>query len=94
MGFSKKEHWSGLTFPSPGEFPDPGIKSGPPALQADSLPSEPPGKLRTCETVAKLLKVLRRGLGNNYLHTAYPLLQYCQINSTLSLFTWQYIQER
>ena len=30
-----------VTFPSPGDIPDPGIKPGPPALQADSLPSEP-----------------------------------------------------
>ena len=37
-----QEYWSGLPFPSPGDLPDPGIKSGSPALQADSLPSEPP----------------------------------------------------
>ena len=44
MGFSRKEYWSGLPFPSPGNLPDPGIKPWSPALQADSLPSEPPGK--------------------------------------------------
>ena len=44
MEFSRQEYWSGLPFPSPGDFPDPGIESGSPALQADSLPSEPPGK--------------------------------------------------
>ena len=44
MGFSKQEYWSGLLFPSPGDLPDPGIKPGSLALQADSLPSEPPGK--------------------------------------------------
>ena len=44
MGFSRQECWSGLSFPSPGYLPDPGIEPGPPALQADSLPSEPPGK--------------------------------------------------
>jgi len=44
MGFSKQEYWSGLPFPSPGDLPDPGIKPGSPALQAHSLPSEPPGK--------------------------------------------------
>ena len=32
-----------VTFPSPGNLPDPGIKPGPPALQVDSIPSEPPG---------------------------------------------------
>ena len=40
--FSKREYWSGLSFPSPGDLPDPRIKPGSPALQADSLPSEPP----------------------------------------------------
>ena len=44
MGFSRQEYWNGLPFPSPGDFLDPGIESGSPALQADSLPSEPPGK--------------------------------------------------
>ena len=44
MGFSKQEYWSGLPFPSPGDLPDPGIESRPPALLADALPSEPPGK--------------------------------------------------
>ena len=33
-----------MPFPSPGDLPDPGIKPGSPALQADTLPSEPPGK--------------------------------------------------
>ena len=44
MGFSRQEYWSGLPFPSPGDFLDPGINPGTPALQVDSLPSEPPGK--------------------------------------------------
>ena len=44
MGFSRGEYWSGLPFPSPGDLPDPGIEPGSPALQADALPSEPPGK--------------------------------------------------
>ena len=42
--FPRQEYWSGLPFPSPGDLPDPGIQPGPLALQADSLPSEPPGK--------------------------------------------------
>ena len=42
MGFSRQEYWNGLPFPSPGYLSDPGIKSRSPALQADSLPSEPP----------------------------------------------------
>ena len=43
-GVFMQEYWSGLPFPSPGDLPDPGIEPGSPALQADSLPSEPPGK--------------------------------------------------
>ena len=42
--FSRQEYWSGLPFPSPGHLPDKGIKPRSPALQADSLLSEPPGK--------------------------------------------------
>ena len=44
MEVSRHECWSGLPFPSPGDLPDPGIKPGSPALQADALPSKPPGK--------------------------------------------------
>ena len=44
LGFSRQEYWSGLPFPSPGDLPDPGIKPRSPALQADTLTSEPPGK--------------------------------------------------
>ena len=44
MGFSRQESWSGLPFPSPGGLPDPGIEPGSPALEADTLPSEPPDK--------------------------------------------------
>ena len=44
MGFFRQEYWSGLPFPSPGDLPDPGIKPESPALEADALTSEPPGK--------------------------------------------------
>ena len=44
MGFSWQGYWIGLLFPSPGDLPDPGIEPKFPALQADTLPSEPPGK--------------------------------------------------
>ena len=49
MEFSRQEYWSGLPFPSQRDLPDPGIEPGSPALQADSLPSEPLG-------MSKLLK--------------------------------------
>jgi len=44
MEFSRQEYWSGLPFPSLGDFPNPGIEPRSLALQADALPSEPPGK--------------------------------------------------
>ena len=37
-----QEYWSGLPFPSAEDLLNPGIEPGSPALQADSLPSEPP----------------------------------------------------
>ena len=44
MGFSRQEYWSGLPCPPPGGLPLRRIVPGSPALQADSLPFEPPGK--------------------------------------------------
>ena len=44
MGFSRQEYWSGLPFPYPGDLPTPGTEPRSPALQADSLPTELPGK--------------------------------------------------
>ena len=47
MGFSRQEYWSELPCPTPGDLPNPEIEPASlttPALQADSLPSEPPGK--------------------------------------------------
>ena len=43
VGFSRQEYWRGLPFPSP-DLPNPGIEPRSPALYADALPSEPPGK--------------------------------------------------
>ena len=44
IGFSRQEYWSGLPCPPPGDLPNPGIKPRSPALQGDSLLSEPPGR--------------------------------------------------
>ena len=46
MGFSRREYWSGLPRPPPGDIPNPGIEPRSPTLQVDSLPSEPQGKLK------------------------------------------------
>ena len=44
MGFPRQEYWSGLPFPSPENFPNSRIEPESPALQVDSLLTEPPGK--------------------------------------------------
>ena len=54
MGFSRQGYWSGLPFPSPGDLPNPGIKPGSPALQADLLPSAAAAaakSLQSCPTL-------------------------------------------
>ena len=54
MGFSRPKYWSGLPFPSPRDLPDSGIVPGSPALQADSLPSEPREKPEFSKTDLKM----------------------------------------
>ena len=44
MGLFRQEYWSGLPLPCLGDLPSPGVEPGPPALQRDFLPVEPPGK--------------------------------------------------
>ena len=50
MKFSRREYWSALPFPSPGDLPNPGIKPRSPALQADSSPTELWGKPKTASS--------------------------------------------
>ena len=45
MEFSRPECWIGEPILSPGNLPNPGIEPGSPALQVDSLPAEPQGRL-------------------------------------------------
>ena len=54
MEFSQQEYWSVLPLPSAGDRPNPGIKPMSPALQTDSLPSEPPGKPQSNYTPIKI----------------------------------------
>ena len=74
MGFSRQEYWSGLPCPPPGDLPDLGIEPGSPALQADSLPIQLPGKplvMKRCEHVSikkaecRRLMVLNSGVGED-----------------------------
>ena len=61
MEFSLEAYWSGSPFPSPGDLPDTGIEPGSPSLQADSLPSEPPGKPRYTYTPVAAVVVSHLG---------------------------------
>ena len=74
MGFTRQEYWGGLPFPSPGDLPNLGIEPRSSALQADSLTSEPPGKLK------------RPLLKDHHSHSSPPLrvLKWFQTNSTNS----------
>ena len=66
MEFYRQEYWSGLPFPSPGDLPNPQIVPGSPILQADTLPSEPPGipnlkdKTKKNSSLYKLLEVQKK----------------------------------
>ena len=53
MGFPRQEYWTGLPFPSPGDLPDPGVKSGSPALQADELLGKPTSTHERCQRAEK-----------------------------------------
>ena len=63
------ENWCGYPIPSPGDLPNPGAKPGSPALQADSLLAELPGKPRHslfCLHFAVLVQIpLQSGIGWN-----------------------------
>ena len=48
MRFPRQEYWGGLSFPSPGDLPDPGIEPMAPVLAGGFFTTEPPGKLLHC----------------------------------------------
>ena len=58
VGVSRQEYWNGLLFPSPDlpDLPNPGIEPRSSALQADALPSEPPGKLKNNHDDPQIVK--------------------------------------
>ena len=69
QGILQAKILDGLPYPSPGDLPNSGIKPLSPALQADALPSEPPGK-------PYLLKVLTKRLQTQGLVLfCFPLIQ-------------------
>ena len=64
-----------VTIPSPGDLFDPEIKPRSPAWQADSLPSEPPGKTKT----------INRSFENDYIHNMKSAMY---IYWTVNLYTY------
>ena len=82
MGFSRQEYWSGLPLLSPGDLPDPGIESGSPTLQADALPSEPPGK--QFEVLFKIKYFLSSSFGFSYTLRKYA--SYSSRDSRMTLY--------
>ena len=101
MEFSRPEYWNGWPFPSLGDLPKPGIKSSSPALQADSLPSEPPqlkkthiqkklsrsstGKESACNTGAQSSIP---GLGSSFGEGNGNPLQYSCLENSMDRETW------
>ena len=73
MKFSRPEYWSGYLFPSPGDLPNTGIKPRVPALQADYVPTEPPGKLTISQSLLKFMSI-ESVMPSNHFILCCPLL--------------------
>ena len=58
MGFSRQEYWSGLSFPSLGDLPDPGIDPTSAALTGRFFTTELPGKLESKKVVVVIVQLL------------------------------------
>ena len=94
MGFSRQECWSRLPFLSPGDLPDPGIEARSPTLQADALPSEPPGKpdLPLEKPVCRSGATVRTGHGTtDWFQTGKRVRQGCILSPCLFNFYAEYI---
>ena len=87
MGFSRQEYWSGLPFASPGDIPNPGIEPRSPALQADALSSEPPGK--PCRQYCLQIEKAREFQKNIFCFTDYAKAFDCVDHKRL----WKILQE-
>jgi len=91
MEFSRQEYWNGLPVihPPPEDLPDPAIKPRSPALQADSLLSEPPGKPNSVWMIPILLATSRASQSScRHLNKKYSILWF------LCLFTCYSILEK
>ena len=72
MGFSRQEYWSGLLWPPPGDLPNPEIKPRFPALQVDSLPSEPRGKPWKLKTIRSSYIQISDNIFSTKMYTPFP----------------------
>ena len=60
MGFPRQEYWSGLSFPTPGDLPDPGIKPTSPALAGRLFTTEPPVSFSLSDAATRKLTITRQ----------------------------------
>ena len=67
MEFSRQEYWSGLPFPPPGDFSGPGIEPWSPALQEDSLQSEPQGSPQSIWYYLEIVRSRKSSVRWNYI---------------------------
>ena len=85
MEFSRQEYWIGLPFPSPGDLPDPRIEPRSPALQADSLLTEPPRKTIVAASIYIATNSNETSLFFSILPNTYNFLSFF-FESSLTLF--------
>ena len=93
MGFSRQEYWSGFSFPSPGDLLNQGIKAGSPALQADSLLSEPPGKPQYALVISIIIINIILLLAKRLVRSR-PTLSHSRVPEVRNIISAQKLQER
>ena len=81
-----QEYWSGQPIPFPGDHPNSGIKLRSPALQADSLPAELPGKSTICWSLLKFISIGLLML-SNHLILCCPFLLLSSIFPIIRVFS-------
>ena len=89
IGFSRQEHWSGLPFPYLMDLPNPGIKPGSPALQADSLPSEPTGNPKILAEWDTFVRRVYNFLCSVSPQQRFEMADECYSSITAHIFIWQ-----
>ena len=80
-GFFKQEYWSGLSFPSPGDLPNPGTEPGSPTFQANSLPYDPSGSCQL--NVTNNLNQMKNLTFKLYRHKKFSFLKYFNLYAFL-----------